>query len=397
MTKMQLPHVDILIAARNEAQRLGSCLMALRTQDYPAECLQIYVIDNGSSDATRQVAAMHQVHVLREPKRGAAAARNTGLARCSGELVGFLDAHCVPEKNWVRLMAEEFRQPQLGGCQGYIENKAVNPRVQKYLDKTRALSNERVIEDTVSGKRNIYPWILSGNCMYRRAALNDAGFFNEDLEACEDVDLSWRVVLRGYQLGYVPSARLIHYNCDSWPRFLSKGLRYGRGAAALASVYKPHGAGEKFLPAQIWSRKPERLLSGLYYWLGYRQMEWRLRLKLQRPPAMPAVPQPLEKFRAAFHWSSSLAIRISADTIFWFRNDEQTSVIVHFPTRLRFVLERVGDFIWRRIVKGINRDTIVQELLAHYGVAPVTAAADLDDFVAELLEAGILVPAPTET
>ena len=72
-------------------------------------------------------------------------------------------------------------------------------------------------------------------------------------------------------------------------------------------------------------------------------------------------------------------------------------MIVHFPTRLRFVLERVGDFIWRRIVKGINRDTIVQELSAHYGVAPVTAAADLDDFVAELLEAGILVPAPTET
>lgn len=394
---MQLPSVDILIAARNEAQRLDSCLMALRTQDYPAELLQVYVIDNGSSDATVQVAEKHSAHVLREPKRGAAAARNTGLARCSGELVGFLDAHCVPEKNWVRLMAEEFKQSQLGGCQGYIENKAVNQRVQKYLDKTGALSNERVIEDTVSGKRNIYPWILSGNCMYRREVLNEAGWFNENLEACEDVDLSWRVVLLGYQLGYVPSARVIHYNCDSWHRFFSKGLNYGRGAAALASIYKPHGAGEKFRPAQIWSRDPERLLSGLYYWLGYRQMEWRLRLKLQRPPSKPAVPRLLEKFRAAFHWSSALSIRISADTIFWFRNDEQTSVIVHQPTKLRFVLDRVGDFIWRRIVKGMSRDTIVQELSAHYGVAPVTASADLDDLVEELLEAGILVPARTET
>jgi cellulose synthase/poly-beta-1,6-N-acetylglucosamine synthase-like glycosyltransferase len=394
---MQLPYVDILIAARNEAQRLGACLMALRTQEYPAERLQIYVIDNGSSDATMQVAAQHHAQVLREPKRGAAAARNTGLAHSRGELVGFLDAHCVPEKNWVRLMAEEFKQPQLGGCQGYIENKALNQRVQKYLDKTGALSNEHVIEDTVSGKRNIYPWILSGNCMYRREALNDAGCFNENLEACEDVDLSWRVVLLGYQLGYVPSAKLIHYNCDSWQRFISKGLSYGRGAAALASIYKPHGAGEKFRPAQIWSRKPERLLSGLSYWAGYRQMEWRLRLRLQRPPAMPAVPRPLEKFRAAFHWSPALSIRISADTIFWFRDAEQTSVIVHFPTKLRFVLDRVGDFIWRRMVKGIDRETVVQELSGHYGVAPVTAAADLDELVAELLEAGILVPVRTET
>ena len=36
--------------------------------------------------------------------------------------------------------------------------------------------------------------------MYRRAALNDAGYFNENLTACEDVDLAWRVVLLGYQL-----------------------------------------------------------------------------------------------------------------------------------------------------------------------------------------------------
>ena len=267
---MQLPSVDIVIAAKNEERYIGSCLAALEVQDYPKELLQIYVIDNASSDNTVRIAERCGAHVLSEGKRGAAAVRNAGLAHSRGELVGFLDAHCVPEKEWVRLMAAQFTDEVLGGCQGSIENRSVNRRVQKYLDDTGALSNERVVEDTISGKRNLYPWILSGNCMYRRDALNDAGYFNENLEACEDVDLAWRVVLLGYQLAYVPQAKLIHFNCDSWHGFLKKGWGYGGGAATLASIYKPHGAREKFLPAQFLSKRPERFLSGFYYWAGYQ-------------------------------------------------------------------------------------------------------------------------------
>lgn len=397
MTRMPLPTVDILIAARNEDRYIGACLEALKTQDYPGELLQIYVIDNASSDNTVQIAQHSGAHVLSEPKLGAAAARNAGLSRSSSELVGFLDAHCIPEKDWVRVMAEQFTIPELGGCQGNIENRSVNRRVQKYLDTTGALSNERVIEDTVSGKRNIYPWILSGNCMYRREALNDAGFFNENLEACEDVDLAWRVVLLGYQLGYTPYAKLIHYNCDSWHGFVKKGLGYGRGAAVLASIYKPHGAREKFLPRQIWSTKPERLLSGLYYWVGFRQREWRLRHKLETLPAVQPQRAVLKKFRPDFQWTANVSLRISDAVIFWFRNDQQTSVIVHLPTKLRVVLDGVGDFIWRRIAKEINREGIVQELMVFYGVARITVSSDLDELIEELIEAGILVDASTQS
>ncbi len=393
MIDNSFPLVDILIAARNEERYLGASLAALKEQDYPRDRLRIYVIDNGSSDSTVQIAEQHGVHVVREAKRGAAAARNAGLARSSGELVGFLDAHCVAEKNWVRAMTAQFTLSELGGCQGNIDNKSVNKRVQKYLDDTGALSNERVLEDTISGKRNIYPWILSGNCMYRRSAVNDAGCFNESLAACEDVDLAWRIVLLGYQLGYVAQAKVTHYNCDSWHGFLKKGLGYGRNAAVLASIYKPHGAREKFKPAQIWSSRPERLISRLYYWAGYRQKEWHLRFKSDAAPITQIPQTVLKKFRPVFRWNGNVALSISADAIFWFRNEDQISVIVHLPSRLRIVLEAVGNYIWRRIVKGNNREGIISEIAVCYGVAAVTASSDLDDFVEELIEAGILLPA----
>jgi len=228
--------------------------------------------------------------------------------------------------------------------------------------------------------------------MYRREAITDAGLFNERLQACEDVDLAWRVVLLGYQLSYVPQARLTHYNCDSWLGFFSKNMTKGRGAAMLSAAYSQHGGREKFLPSQIWSTKPEKFLPGLYYWAGYREQEWRLRFKLDEQPATLTRAQVLEKFRRSFQWTAELRLRISGDAIFWFRNEKHpSSIIVHIPTKQRVVLDRVGDFIWRRIVRKTNREALVQELAAYYGVATVTAAADLDDLIEELIEAEILL------
>jgi hypothetical protein len=201
-------------------------------------------------------------------------------------------------------------------------------------------------------------------------------------------------VLLGYRLGYVPEAKAVHYDCNSWHGFLRKGLVYGRGAAALASIYQPHGAREKFLPGQMWSTRPERLLSGLYYWAGYRQQEWRFRLGLSKPP-QPRPPRPvLARLRPTFRWDHGASLRVSDEAIFWLRDGEQTSVIVHPPTKLRIVLDSVGDFIWRRIATGTTREALVEDVAGYYGVARVTAASDLDDLVEELIDARVLVKAP---
>jgi cellulose synthase/poly-beta-1,6-N-acetylglucosamine synthase-like glycosyltransferase len=382
--------VDIIIAAKNEGRFIGSCLNAIKEQAYPPTLLEVHVVDNCSADDTAQIAQQHGAHVWRQPRGGAGAARNLGIARSSGEFVAFLDAHCIPERQWVRSMVRHCRIDGVGGCQGSIENRSVNPRVQKYLEESGALSNERVLADTISGKRNLYPWILSGNSMYRRDALIEAGLFTEGLQACEDVDLAWRVVLLGYQLGYNPAAKVVHYDCRSWHAFLKKGFHYGRSAALLTEIYKSHGASNKFTPGQIWSAKPERLLSGLYYWSGFKTMEYELKLKLNKPPIVRFPSAVLGRFRPDFKWTSSISLSISDQAVFWFREDENTSVIVHLPTRQRVVLESVGDFIWRHLVEGVRREKLIHKLVAHYGVAYVTAGADLDDFVDELVDAGIL-------
>jgi cellulose synthase/poly-beta-1,6-N-acetylglucosamine synthase-like glycosyltransferase len=386
---MQLPTVDIIIAARNEARHIAACLKAISTQDYPPELLAVYLVDNGSTDQTAEIARAGGARVLQQPKPGAAAARNLGIAAGGGELIGLLDAHCQPHESWVRLLAAEFSDPRVGGCQGSIDNRSVNRRVQKYLETSRALSNERVLEDTIKGERNLYPWILSGNSMYRRAAVEAAGLFNEELRACEDVDLAWRVLLLGYQLNYVAEAATIHYNNDSWHGFLKKGLRYGAGAAHVAHIYRLHGAGNKFRPASIFSASLERSLSALYYRAGYSLKNLRVNFGLDsRPPAQPLKPV-LKEFRAEFQWADGSSLQISDKAIYWFR-DRQSSVIVNIPEKTRIVLRSTGDFIWRRMTAGSNRARLIQELSDYYNVSAVTAGVDLDEFVEELIAAGVV-------
>lgn len=382
---MTAARVDVVIAARNEAARLGDCLASLAAQDHPRDRVRIVVVDNGSSDATAEVAAAHGAEVLREDRPGPGAARNRAIAETDGELVAFLDAHCVVNPVWISAMAARFAEPRVGGCQARIDNRAENPRLQRYLTRTGAQANPRTLEDTLGGERNIYPWILSGNSMYRREALTDTGGFDVSLVACEDVDLAWRAVLLGYHLAYCDEAVAIHHSGHSWLAHVGKARRYGSASAVLARRYLPRGDTTTFAPAALWSTDLDHSLVALSYWLGYRGRRAR--------DAGPPLPQAaLARFRAPFAWREDSVLRISEQAVFW-PVGEATTMVVHVPSRVRVALDDSGHLVWQRLAAGASRAETVRTLTDHYGIAPATAEADLDDLVEELLAAQLLIAA----
>src|SRR4051794_14695144 len=118
--------VDVVIAARNEAARLDECLVALGAQDH-AGPITVIVVDDASTDGTADVAGRRGVTVLRGAGAGPAAARNAGVRAGNAPFVAFLDAHSVPQPNWVSTLTARFTEPQLGGCQAAIDNRATDP------------------------------------------------------------------------------------------------------------------------------------------------------------------------------------------------------------------------------------------------------------------------------
>jgi len=114
----ELPFVSVVVAARNEAFHIEGCLRALAAQDYPAHLLEIVIVDDRSTDGTRQIvesfaAQFRNLHLICIDNAGewASSKKNalrTGVADANGSVLLFTDADCVPPPRWIRSHAMHY-------------------------------------------------------------------------------------------------------------------------------------------------------------------------------------------------------------------------------------------------------------------------------------------------
>lgn len=229
------PEVDVtvVIPAFRRADRLRGCLTALAAQDYPAQHLEVLVVDDGSPQPLAPVAdefaGRLTVTVHRQDNAGPAVARNTGAARASGALLAFTDDDCEPEPTWVReLVAAHRADPDtmLGGGV-----------VNALPDQTCAEASQLLVSFLYEWFADDRPsrFFASNNLAVPRAAFLDLDGFDtsfprpggEDRELCE----RWR--RRGGTLTEVPTAVVRHFHRMGLRGFCRQHWNYGRGAHDL--------------------------------------------------------------------------------------------------------------------------------------------------------------------
>lgn len=154
------PFVSIVMVVRNEEQVLQRKLENLLTLDYPAELTQLVVVSDGSTDHTEAILREHASNlrvnvVLNQPSRGKASGLNDGLELAQGEIVVFTDARQKIEPGALRLMLENFSDPQVGGVSGELmlgdpsvgetgERLGIYWRVEKRIRELEAASGSVV-------------------------------------------------------------------------------------------------------------------------------------------------------------------------------------------------------------------------------------------------------------
>src|SRR5438093_10484670 len=114
------PSVSVVVAAYEAEDTIDACVRSLLELRYPTDKLELRVVDNESSDGT--VAALSEygdrIVLLHERTRGAAAARNAGLAAATGEVIAFTDADCVVDPDWLRHLVVPLRDPGVAIARG---------------------------------------------------------------------------------------------------------------------------------------------------------------------------------------------------------------------------------------------------------------------------------------
>lgn len=219
----ELPRISVIIPVRNDAARLAVCLRSLREQLYPSQRWELIVVDNGSTDTSREVARQWGATVLCFPGLTVGALRNRGVAASSGDILAFVDADHELPPDWLHhglaaLEAEEGVAAVGAPCDV--------PMHATWVQRCWGVHRLR------RRGRHITRWLGAGNLFVRREAFVRAGGFREDLVAAEDVDLCLRLTQKAGKVVCDPAIVNRHHGepATLW-QFIRK--EYWRGSSGL--------------------------------------------------------------------------------------------------------------------------------------------------------------------
>ncbi len=238
LVKASAPFISIVIPVRNEAAHLGTVLEALLAQDYPPERFEILVVDGSSTDGTMALAKRYaraeapRVALLANPRRLSSAGRNVGVRASRGEIIVFIDGHCRIASP--KLLAETAHTLDRTNadclCRPQPLTLSGNTFLQDVIAHARATALGHGRDSTIyDGGREGFVNPTSSGATYRRSVFDRVGMFDESFDACEDVELNYRVFKGGFR-AYSSPALAVYYHPRASLRGLFKQLvRYGRG------------------------------------------------------------------------------------------------------------------------------------------------------------------------
>src|SRR5260221_6299281 len=205
------PLVTVAICTRNRAPFLEKAVSSVLAQIH--DDTEILIVDNASTDETPRVtaalaAANRCVSVRRELSPGIVFARNAALASARGQFALFLDDDEVAEPGWLAAYAEFLRHAPSAqvACVGgpYIAQYETPPPA--WLSPSYGSYEVGGGRRALTGKTNL----ASGNCAYRTDNALRAGGVAAGLVRYEDSELNGRLRAMGYEVWWLPTARVRH-------------------------------------------------------------------------------------------------------------------------------------------------------------------------------------------
>ncbi len=231
MKETALPYVTFVIPARNEESNIGKCIRGIKGLDYPEDRYEIIVADGRSEDRTAEIARSLGARVIINEKIIQSAARNLGAKNAKGELVAFLDADNIIEKDWLRKAVVHFNAPNAAAA-GNLPD--VNPeagwigKVWHFHIKSRHTGEKAVRVN----------WLDSASLIYVKEKFDKIGGFDESIRFTEDVDIGFRARRQGYALIFDPGLQSVQLSyLKTLPEFIKRQVAGGRSIINLIKGY----------------------------------------------------------------------------------------------------------------------------------------------------------------
>ncbi len=207
-----MPDAAVIIPHYQDHARLARCLAALAPQlDGDVE---VVVVDNASPEPPRP--EHPGVRVVTERQKGAANARNRGVAETTAERIFFLDCDCVPADDWLETARRVAPRADLVGGTVSVFDETPPPRSgAEVFETVFAFDNRGYVERK--------GFSVTANLLVTRAAFEATGGFVDGTS--EDLDWCRRATARGFKLVHAEALRVAHPTRADWPALRKKWRR----------------------------------------------------------------------------------------------------------------------------------------------------------------------------
>jgi GT2 family glycosyltransferase/glycosyltransferase involved in cell wall biosynthesis len=247
-----MPHVrkglvSVILVNYKGATDTIEALGHLRQLNWPAEDLEIIVVDNASGDdsvARLKAADPHATIIRSATNSGFAGGCNQGVKASSGEYLAFLNNDARPDANWIRAAVARFRSSSRIGA---VASKVldwegnnvdfVGAGLTWYGMGYKPFTSEPAPKDPAVPADVLFG---TGSAMFvRRSVYLELGGFDERyFMFFEDVDFGWRLNLLGWRFAYEPKSLAFHKHHASMKSFGQFKEQYLLERNALYTLYK---------------------------------------------------------------------------------------------------------------------------------------------------------------
>ena len=228
--------------------------------------IEVVVVDDGSSDNTKEVIAGYgnDVRYCYKPNGGAASARNHGIIKAKGKYIAFLDSddYWIPDKINAQ-MELACSDPNIGLIYSDARWTDINDR---------GLTRKQMVNVFYRGNafKEVFllrSFITTSTVMVKRECFDDVGLFDERMSHAEDGDM-WLRIARRYELDYVDRV-LAFYRMDTNSSLSREPVAMLSGCIRSREKAMKEGRRE----VEAFYREAKQYLAHLYYCLGKAYME----------------------------------------------------------------------------------------------------------------------------
>ena len=228
------PFVSIIVPCYNEEASIRHLLGALLEQTYPRENMEVVISDGMSSDRTRAVISDFgrenpdlSLRVVDNPARTIPSALNRAIRQARGEMIVRLDAHSMPYPDYVEKCVKALESGNGDNVGGVWE---IRPGARTWMAQSiaAAAAHPLGVGDAMyrlrprAGAVDTVPF---GS--FRKALIEEIGWFDESLLTNEDYEFNARVRGAGGTIWLDPSIRSVYFSRATLGQLAGQYWRYG--------------------------------------------------------------------------------------------------------------------------------------------------------------------------